>query len=177
MTPSALLVDENPHFLRILDRFISEHSESTLRAVGSVVGGRDTVPRAERLRPDVILLDLAMPDVCRPTSLGARPGPEGYVAHDQAGTVKSGVSDCSPWAPLAFFITVRCVSELERAPCGLVYVVTRPIRDAGQHAHGSGGCAHDEANGVADEASQDRLRGQDIRLPVRKRLTQESGFS
>ena len=39
MTPSALLVDENPHFLRILDRFISEHSESTLRAVGSVVGG------------------------------------------------------------------------------------------------------------------------------------------
>jgi DNA-binding NarL/FixJ family response regulator len=73
MTPSVLLVDENPHFLRILDRFISEHSESTLRAVGSVVGGRDTVPRAERLRPGVILLDLAMPDVCRPTSLGPRP--------------------------------------------------------------------------------------------------------
>jgi hypothetical protein len=78
---------------------------------------------------------------------------------------------------LPFFITVGCVSELERAPCGLVYVVMRPIRGAGQHAHGSGGCAHDEANGFADEASRDRLRGQNIGSPVRKRLTQESGVS
>ena len=60
---SVLLVDDNPHFLRILDRFLSDYSEDMLRVVGSVAGGRDAVAEAERLRPDVILLDLKMPDV------------------------------------------------------------------------------------------------------------------
>ena len=60
---SVLLVDDNPHFLRILDRFLSDYSEDMLRVVGSVAGGRDAVAEAERLRPDVILVDLKMPDV------------------------------------------------------------------------------------------------------------------
>ena len=62
-TLSVLLVDDSPHFLRILDRFLSDHSEGALRVVGTVEGGRDAVAEAERLRPDVILVDLKMPDV------------------------------------------------------------------------------------------------------------------
>ena len=63
MTLSALLVDDNPHFLRILDRFLSAYGDGTVRVVGSVVGGRDAVAQAVWLRPDVILVDLTMPDV------------------------------------------------------------------------------------------------------------------
>lgn len=60
---SVLLVDDNPIFLRILTRFLSEHSEDSVQIVGSVVGGRDAVVEARRIRPDVVLLDLAMPDL------------------------------------------------------------------------------------------------------------------
>jgi DNA-binding NarL/FixJ family response regulator len=63
MTLSVLLVDDNPHFLRILDRFLAAHGHGDVRVVGTVVGGRGVVARAARLRPDVILVDLKMPDV------------------------------------------------------------------------------------------------------------------
>jgi len=63
MTLSALLVDDNPHFLRVLDRFLATYGGGDVQVVGSVVGGRDAVAQAAWLRPDVILLDLKMPDV------------------------------------------------------------------------------------------------------------------
>ena len=59
----ALLVDDNPHFLRILDRFLTVHGEAGAQVVGTVVGGRDAVAEAVRLRPDIILVDLKMPDI------------------------------------------------------------------------------------------------------------------
>jgi DNA-binding NarL/FixJ family response regulator len=63
MAISVLLVDDNPHFLRVLDRFLAVHGDGDVRVVGSVVGGRDAVAQAELLRPDVVLVDLTMPDV------------------------------------------------------------------------------------------------------------------
>jgi two-component system nitrate/nitrite response regulator NarL len=63
MTPSVLLVDHNPHFLRVLDRFLAASGDGAVQVVGSVVGGRDAIAQAARLRPDVILLDLKMPDM------------------------------------------------------------------------------------------------------------------
>jgi DNA-binding NarL/FixJ family response regulator len=60
---SVLLVDDNPTFLRILTRFLEEQGEDGLRVVGSMVGGRDALAQAQLLKPDVILLDLGMPDV------------------------------------------------------------------------------------------------------------------
>lgn len=63
MTLSALLVDDNPHFLRILARFLAAHGDRTVQVVGTVVGGRDAVAQAVWLRPDVVLVDLNMPDV------------------------------------------------------------------------------------------------------------------
>jgi two-component system, NarL family, response regulator len=63
MSRSVLLVDDNPTFLRILTRFLAGQREEDVRVVGAVVGGREAVAQAERLQPDVILLDLEMPDV------------------------------------------------------------------------------------------------------------------
>jgi len=62
MTLSVLLVDDNPFFLRILDQFLSERREGDVKVVGTVMGGRDAVAQAERLRPEVILVDLKMPE-------------------------------------------------------------------------------------------------------------------
>ena len=63
MPRSVLLVDDNPHFLQSLDRFLAVHGEAGAQVVGTVVGGRDAVGRAARLRPDVILVDLKTPDI------------------------------------------------------------------------------------------------------------------
>jgi DNA-binding NarL/FixJ family response regulator len=63
MPRTVLLVDDNPTFLRILTSFLADQCEEGVRVVGVVVGGREAVAQAERLRPDVILLDLEMPDV------------------------------------------------------------------------------------------------------------------
>jgi DNA-binding NarL/FixJ family response regulator len=63
MSLSVLLVDDNPHFLRTLDRFLTAHGHGDVRVVDTMVGGRDVVARAARLRLDVILVDLKMPDV------------------------------------------------------------------------------------------------------------------
>lgn len=63
MPLSVLLVDDNRTFLRILTRYLSEQGEGALSVVGSVIGGQDAVAQAQRLQPDIVLLDLAMPDV------------------------------------------------------------------------------------------------------------------
>lgn len=63
MPLSVLLVDDNPHFLRVLAGFLAAHGEAAVQVVGTVVGGREAVAQAARLRPDVILVDLKMPDV------------------------------------------------------------------------------------------------------------------
>lgn len=60
---NVLLVDDNPTFLGVLARFLEDQCEDDLRVLGSIVGGRDALAQAERLKPDVILLDLEMPDV------------------------------------------------------------------------------------------------------------------
>lgn len=63
MPITIMLVDNNPAFLRVLARFLAESGEGDLEVVGSVVGGREAVAEAERLRPDVVLVDLAMEDL------------------------------------------------------------------------------------------------------------------
>jgi len=58
---SVLVVDDNPTFLRIVTRFLQEHEE--IKVVGSVNGGEEALARMPELRPDVILIDLAMPNM------------------------------------------------------------------------------------------------------------------
>ena len=62
MTLSVLLVDDNPFFLRILNDFLSDQGEGGVKVLGTVVGGREALAQAERLRPEVIVVDLKMPD-------------------------------------------------------------------------------------------------------------------
>ena len=60
---SVLVVDDNPIFRRILTRFLEERSKFEVIVVGSAEGGEKALEKAPTLRPQVILVDLAMPDM------------------------------------------------------------------------------------------------------------------
>lgn len=60
---SVLLVDDNPIFMRILTRFLEAQSGREVSVVGSADAGRKALTLAPLLRPQVILVDLAMPDI------------------------------------------------------------------------------------------------------------------
>ena len=60
---SVLLVDDNPIFLRILTRFLEERSRLEVIVVGSADGGEKALAKAPLLKPQVILVDLAIPDI------------------------------------------------------------------------------------------------------------------
>lgn len=62
MTPvRVLLVDDNQTFLRIATRYLEEHAE--IAVVAARGGGAEALAAVEELRPDVALIDLAMPDL------------------------------------------------------------------------------------------------------------------
>jgi DNA-binding response OmpR family regulator len=58
---SVLLVADNPTFLRAAARFLQAHEG--VNVVGTANGGHEALAKAQELRPQVILLDLAMPDL------------------------------------------------------------------------------------------------------------------
>ena len=60
---SVLLVDDNPTLLRVLSRFLEELSAGAVRVVGTVLGGREAEAQALALQPDIVVVDLQMPDV------------------------------------------------------------------------------------------------------------------
>ncbi len=61
ISPSVLLVDDNPTFLRIAVRFLS--GQPGLTVVGTAGGGMEALEKAAQLHPDVVLLDMVMPDL------------------------------------------------------------------------------------------------------------------
>ena len=58
---SVLLVDDNPTFLHILTRFLRESCQDEVVVVGTAGGGKEAMAKVQDLRPQVVLLDLAMP--------------------------------------------------------------------------------------------------------------------
>jgi DNA-binding NarL/FixJ family response regulator len=60
---SVLLVDDSPLFLRIATRFLQEYYHDEVVVVGTASGGQEALTKARDLRPQVVLLDLAMPDL------------------------------------------------------------------------------------------------------------------
>lgn len=54
----VLLVDDNPVFLRAAERLVA--SEDGLEVVGTAHDGREAVAEVERLRPELVLMDLRM---------------------------------------------------------------------------------------------------------------------
>jgi two-component system, NarL family, nitrate/nitrite response regulator NarL len=57
----VLVVDDSPVFRRGMSRAVGIHAG--LELVGEVDGGEAALDAIERLRPDVVLLDLRMPDL------------------------------------------------------------------------------------------------------------------
>ena len=60
---SVLLVDDSQRFLDIATNFLRVSSRSEVSVVGRAQGGREALTKAQQLRPQVILIDLAMPDL------------------------------------------------------------------------------------------------------------------
>lgn len=60
---SVLLVDDNPTFLRVATRFLQEHCNNEVEVIGVAGGGRQALTQAVELQPQVVVLDLIMPDL------------------------------------------------------------------------------------------------------------------
>ena len=60
---SVLLVDDNATFLRIAIRFLEMHGQDEVMVIGKARGGKEALAQAQELQPQVVLLDLVMPDL------------------------------------------------------------------------------------------------------------------
>ncbi len=58
---SLLLVDDNAAFLRILRQYLCECYRDEVVVLASATGGDEALALAQQLRPEVALVDLAMP--------------------------------------------------------------------------------------------------------------------
>lgn len=59
MTLKILLVDDNPTFMMAVSQFLTTLPNAQL--VGQAYDGREALAKVERLKPDLILLDISMP--------------------------------------------------------------------------------------------------------------------
>ena len=59
--PSILIVDDHPVIRRGLCTLLE--SESGWSVVGEAASGREAIEKAEDLQPDVVILDLSMPEI------------------------------------------------------------------------------------------------------------------
>ena len=55
----VLLVDDNPEFIDATERFLS--TDSWLEVIGHTLSGEEALDRSSQLKPDLVLMDLAMP--------------------------------------------------------------------------------------------------------------------
>src|SRR5207248_8784108 len=62
MTTVRILVADDHEVVRRRVRALLE-SQSNWQVVGDAIDGRDAVRQAERLKPDVVILDITMPDL------------------------------------------------------------------------------------------------------------------
>jgi DNA-binding NarL/FixJ family response regulator len=60
---SILLVDDNPIFLQIITDFLRNHYCQEVAVAGVAHSGQEALRQARQLQPQVVLLDLAMPDM------------------------------------------------------------------------------------------------------------------
>jgi two-component system response regulator NreC len=60
---TILLVDDNPTFLKVAVDFLMEHGRKEVGVIGQAGGGYEALSMAENLQPQVIVVDLAMPDL------------------------------------------------------------------------------------------------------------------
>ena len=62
MTPlRVLLVDDSPRFLQLAARYLA--ADSRIEIVGSALSGREALEQVTALQPDLVFMDVAMPDM------------------------------------------------------------------------------------------------------------------
>jgi len=59
---SAIVVDDEPAARRLMRSLLSEHS-SVIRVIDEASGGREAIQKIEELKPDVVFMDIQMPDL------------------------------------------------------------------------------------------------------------------
>lgn len=58
---NVLIVDDNPNVRRALCKFVQNRTD--LQVSGEAADGTEAIRKAQELRPDMILMDLAMPNL------------------------------------------------------------------------------------------------------------------
>jgi DNA-binding NarL/FixJ family response regulator len=61
MGATILIVDDNPRLRMLIRKLLSQ--EPDLHVVGEAANGADAIRLAQKLRPDIIIMDLVMPRV------------------------------------------------------------------------------------------------------------------
>ena len=56
----VLIVDDNSEFVRLLTMFIN--SQKDMEVVGTLNDGNNVVTKVKELKPDIMLLDIIMPE-------------------------------------------------------------------------------------------------------------------
>jgi two-component system vancomycin resistance associated response regulator VraR len=59
--PGILIADDNPNIRHLLRTFIQ--TQTGLKVCGEAGTGRNAIEKAEQLRPDIVILDMAMPEL------------------------------------------------------------------------------------------------------------------
>ena len=67
----ALIADDEPRARQFLDRLLGEQAE--IEVVGEAKGGAETLALIARLSPDVVFLDIQMPDLLHVEQLDLAP--------------------------------------------------------------------------------------------------------
>jgi len=60
---SMLIIDDNVNFLKTISEYLEEHHAKEIHVIGTAQSGREGINLAKQLRPQVVLLDLKMPDM------------------------------------------------------------------------------------------------------------------
>ena len=61
MRKRVLIADDSTSVRNVIRSFLRDHQE--IEICGEAVDGLDTIQKAQRLKPDLILLDLVMPEI------------------------------------------------------------------------------------------------------------------
>ncbi len=122
-THTVLVVDDDPKAVEVLAAFLPSPAYAVVRAYG----GNEAIILAERLRPDLILLDLMMPDVSgfdvvealqRNTNTARIPilvvTAKQITAHDRA-VLNSNPGKVIPIVEKSKFNQTRLITEVRRA--------------------------------------------------------------
>lgn len=60
---SLLIIDDNEQFLKTISVFLAEHHAKEVHILGTAKSGKEGVDLAKKLLPQVVLLDLKMPEM------------------------------------------------------------------------------------------------------------------